>query len=70
MTEHRSPGVPHVDDDMDPRTVKDMAEQIAGPNFDWIGGPIGAIVDGLSGHGHDVEDGGQQAVQPPSTTST
>jgi hypothetical protein len=56
MTRHRTVDVPHVDDDMDPSVVKRMAERIAVPNFDWVGGPIGAVVDGLSGHAHDAED--------------
>ena len=69
MTEHRSVDVPRVDDSVDTRTIRDMAERIAVPNFDWVAEPIGAIVDGLTGLDHH-EKGGQQAVQPPSTTST
>jgi hypothetical protein len=42
--------VPHIDQDTDLETIRDQAERIAVPNFDWIGEPIAAVVDGLTEH--------------------
>jgi hypothetical protein len=49
-------GVPRVDDTVDDETIRDEAERIAVPDFDYIGQPVDAIVDGLTGHSHDDED--------------
>jgi|tagenome__1003787_1003787.scaffolds.fasta_scaffold16229021_1 hypothetical protein len=46
-------GVPRVDESIDLATIRDEAEQIAVPAFDYIGQPVDAIVDGLTGHAHD-----------------
>ncbi|UWZ39986.1 hypothetical protein Drose_18325 [Dactylosporangium roseum] len=52
--------VPRVDDAVDLDTVRDEAEEIAVPAFDYISQPIDAVVDGLTGRAHeedrDVED--------------
>lgn len=48
-------GVPRVDESVDLGTIRDEAERIAVPDFDYIGQPVDAIVDGLTGHG-DEED--------------
>ena len=55
MTNIDRNGVPRVDDTVDIDTIRDEAEQIAVPDFDYIGQPIDAIVDGLTGHS-DEED--------------
>jgi hypothetical protein len=53
-------GVPRVDESIDLATIRDEAEQIAVPAFDYIGQPVDAIVDGLTGHSRehdkDTED--------------
>ncbi|MET7421516.1 hypothetical protein [Dactylosporangium sp. NPDC005555] len=49
-------GVPRVDRSVDIDTVRDEAERIAVPDFDYIGQPIDAIVDGLTGHSHDRDE--------------
>ncbi|MFI5910427.1 hypothetical protein [Dactylosporangium sp. NPDC051541] len=53
-------GVPRVDDSVDLATIRDEAEDIAVPAFDYIGQPVDAIVDGMTGHAHnhdrDTED--------------
>ncbi|MEV6923001.1 hypothetical protein AB0M46_00605 [Dactylosporangium sp. NPDC051485] len=48
-------GVPRVDDAVDIDTIRDEAEEIAVPAFDYIAQPIDAVVDGLIGHGHDED---------------
>jgi hypothetical protein len=48
-------GVPRVDEAVDLATVRDEAEEIAVPAFDYLGQPIEALVDGFTGHGHDFE---------------
>ncbi|GAA1499458.1 hypothetical protein GCM10009827_001230 [Dactylosporangium maewongense] len=47
--------VPRVDETVDIDIIRDEAERIAVPDFDYIGQPIDAIVDGLTGHGHDKD---------------
>ena len=49
-------GVPRVDDTVDLETIRDEAERIAVPDFDYIGQPVDAIVDGLTGHGSDDDE--------------
>ena len=49
-------GVPRVDDTVSTETIRDEAERIAVPDFDYIGQPVDAIVDGLTGHGHDDDE--------------
>ncbi|WP_433204484.1 hypothetical protein ACQP00_36000 [Dactylosporangium sp. CS-047395] len=49
-------GVPRVDDAVDIDTIRDEAEEIAVPAFDYIGQPVDAIVDGLTGHSHDHDE--------------
>jgi hypothetical protein len=53
-------GVPRVDEAIDLDTIRDEAEQIAVPAFDYIAQPVDAVVDGLTGHTHprdeDTED--------------
>ncbi|MER7276605.1 hypothetical protein ABT369_19395 [Dactylosporangium sp. NPDC000244] len=46
-------GVPRVDEAIDLHTIRDEAEEIAVPAFDYIGQPVDAVVDGLTGHAHD-----------------
>ncbi|GAA2343317.1 hypothetical protein [Dactylosporangium salmoneum] len=48
-------GVPRVDDAVDIDTIRDEAEEIAVPAFDYIAQPIDAVVDGLLGHSHDED---------------
>ncbi|MEU7866918.1 hypothetical protein [Dactylosporangium sp. NPDC049140] len=48
-------GVPRVDDAIDLDTIRDEAEEIAVPAFDYIGQPVDAIVSGLTGHAHDAD---------------
>jgi hypothetical protein len=48
-------GVPRVDETVDIDTIRDEAERIAVPDFDYIGQPIDAVVDGITGHGHDED---------------
>ena len=57
MSTHHSNSVPRVDDTVDDATIRDEAERIAVPDFDYIGQPIDAIVDGVTGHGkeHDKD---------------
>ncbi|MFG2044175.1 hypothetical protein [Dactylosporangium sp. NPDC048998] len=45
-------GVPRVDEAIDLATIRDEAEQIAVPAFDYIAQPIDAVVDGVTGHAH------------------
>ncbi|GAA3226955.1 hypothetical protein ACFPIJ_47790 [Dactylosporangium cerinum] len=49
-------GVPRVDDTVDTDTIRDEAERIAVPDFDYIGQPIDAVVDGLTGHSHEEDE--------------
>ena len=51
-----SNSVPRVDDTVDDATIRDEAERIAVPNFDYIGQPIDAIVDGVTGHGKEHDE--------------
>jgi hypothetical protein len=65
-------GVPRVDPAIDLATIRDEAEDIAVPAFDYIGQPIAAVIDGLTGHGHDFEHHDQDTqaeTQPPADTS-
>jgi hypothetical protein len=48
-------GVPRVDEAIDIDTIRDEAEDIAVPAFDYIGEPIAALIDGFTGHAHDFE---------------
>ncbi|WP_433617407.1 hypothetical protein ACQP2P_17825 [Dactylosporangium sp. CA-139114] len=48
-------GVPRVDEAIDLHTIRDEAEEIAVPAFDYIGQTVDAVVDGLIGHGHDED---------------
>jgi len=52
--------VPRVDESVDLATIRDEAEEIAVPAFDYIGQPVDAVVDGLTGHAKerdpDTED--------------
>ncbi|ASW55192.1 hypothetical protein [Plantactinospora sp. KBS50] len=53
MTDHRTPR----DDDLPrppgrgarsfPATLHEQAELIAIPDYDWVGGPVGAVSDGI-----------------------
>lgn len=51
-----SNGVPRVDDTVDIETIRDEAERIAVPDFDYIGQPVDAIVDGLTGHRDEKDE--------------
>ena len=58
MTPERAESnVPHVDNTMRTEQIAELAERIAVPNFDWVGQPIEAVVDGLSSHGRTTEPG-------------
>jgi len=48
--------VPRVDSAVDLDTIRDEAERIAVPDFDFLGQPIDAIVDGITGHSHDEDE--------------
>ena len=61
-TDHN--GVPRVDESVDDDTIRDEAEEIAVPAFDYIGQPVDAIVDGLTGHSHE-EDADTENTQVP-----
>ncbi|GAA4262450.1 hypothetical protein [Dactylosporangium darangshiense] len=52
MTKTDNLGVPRVDEAVDLDTIRDEAEDIAVPAFDYIAQPIEAMVDGLTGHAH------------------
>ncbi len=56
MTNIDRNGVPRVDDTVDTDTIRDEAERIAVPDFDYIGQPVDAIVDGLTGHGNEQDE--------------
>jgi hypothetical protein len=56
MTNIDRNGVPQVDDSVDIDTIRDEAERIAVPDFDYIGQPVDAIVDGITGHSHDRDE--------------
>ncbi|MDG6103500.1 hypothetical protein Daura_35610 [Dactylosporangium aurantiacum] len=56
MTTHHSNSVPRVDSTVDDATIRDEAERIAVPDFDYIGQPIDAIVDGVTGHGKEHDE--------------
>ncbi|MFF5228688.1 hypothetical protein [Dactylosporangium sp. NPDC000521] len=47
--------VPRVDETVDIDVIRDEAERIAVPDFDYIGQPVDAIIDGLTGHGRDKD---------------
>ena len=47
--------VPRVDETVDIDVIRDEAERIAVPDFDYIGQPVDAIIDGLTGHSHDKD---------------
>lgn len=64
MANTDSTGVPRVDDAVDIDTIRDEAEDIAVPAFDYLGEGIGAVVDGLTGHSHDDD---RQSVVPAET---
>ncbi|WP_432825224.1 hypothetical protein [Dactylosporangium sp. CA-092794] len=53
-----------MDEAIDLATIRDEAEEIAVPAFDYIAQPIDAVVDGLIGHGHE-EDVDTQKTQVP-----
>ncbi|MER7007108.1 hypothetical protein ABT297_29280 [Dactylosporangium sp. NPDC000555] len=56
-------GVPRVDEAIDLATIRDEAEQIAVPAFDYIAQPIEAVVDGVTGHTHEKDrDSGNTQV--------
>ena len=42
------PEMPHIDDTVTAENLHQRAEQVAVPNFDWINGPVLAVVDGLT----------------------
>lgn len=67
MANRDSTGTPRVDEGVDLDTVRDEAEDIAVPHFDFIGQPVDAIVDGLIGHGHD-RDKDTEETQTPNDT--
>jgi hypothetical protein len=67
-SEHATPNVPHVDDAMRTEQIAELAARIAVPNFDWVGQPIEAVVDGLTAHGGTAEpDSGPGAAESPGT---
>ena len=49
-------GVPRVDADTDLDTIRDEAEAIAVPAFDYIGQPVDAVVDGMTGHRDETDE--------------
>ncbi|MEV4508409.1 hypothetical protein AB0K00_05570 [Dactylosporangium sp. NPDC049525] len=55
-------GVPRVDDTVDDETIRDEAERIAVPDFDYIGQPVDAVVDGLTGHSHDEDEDSEETT--------
>jgi hypothetical protein len=55
-------GVPRVDDTVDDETIRDEAERIAVPDFDYIGQPVDAIVDGLTGHGNEQDEDSEETT--------
>ncbi|MGI5242726.1 hypothetical protein [Dactylosporangium sp. CA-139066] len=64
-------GVPRVDEAVDLDTVRDEAEEIAVPAFDYIAQPIAGIVEGLTGHAHDFErDHEDTQVEPEPSEHT
>jgi hypothetical protein len=57
-------GVPKVDDDTDLDKIRDEAEQIAVPAFDYIGQPVDALVDGLTGHAGERDEDTEETQVP------
>ncbi|WP_238018562.1 hypothetical protein KZZ52_21570 [Dactylosporangium sp. AC04546] len=53
MSNRDEHGVPRVDEAIDLATVRDEAEDIAVPAFDYISEPIDAVIEGVLGHSHD-----------------
>ncbi|MET7399240.1 hypothetical protein ABZS66_37735 [Dactylosporangium sp. NPDC005572] len=49
-------GVPRVDEAIDLATIRDEAEDIAVPAFDYISEPIDAVIEGVTGHYHEHAD--------------
>jgi hypothetical protein len=56
MANRDSAGVPRVDENTDLETIRDEAEEIAVPAFDYISQPVDAVVDGLTGHGDEPDE--------------
>lgn len=57
-------GVPRVDEAVDLATIRDEAEEIAVPAFDYISQPIDAVVDGLTGHAHQEDRDAEYTTVP------
>ena len=64
------PAMPRIDDTVTPQNLHERAEQVAVPNFDWLNGPVLAVVDGLTHRrpprpGHALEAHEQATVDEP-----
>jgi hypothetical protein len=70
MSEHPGVSVPHVDDSMRPEQIAQRAERIAVPSFDWVGQPIDAMVEGVTGHGRRAESRSGEAAAGVARTQT
>lgn len=49
--------VPRIDGDIRPSDLHDRVEHVAVPDFDWIAGPIEAVLDAVTHHEHDKPRG-------------